>query len=109
MPPKLARRYDLYLPLYFNNGRPIAHQKFAAVEKKLLQRFDGLTSQRREFPLKGIWQGEKHLYYDEVILITALDFRVRGSSRFIAALKTNLLEEFDQLEILITETLLRVF
>ena len=40
--------------------------------------------------------------------MTVLDFRPRGSARFIAQLKQSLLTEFDQLEILITEQPLRV-
>lgn len=40
--------------------------------------------------------------------MTVLDFRQRGSGRFITALKRDLLRDFDQLEILITESSLRV-
>ena len=40
--------------------------------------------------------------------MTVLDFRRHGSTRFIAQLKGDLLREFDQLEILITEQPLRV-
>jgi hypothetical protein len=104
----LARRYDFYLPLTFNDGRTIERHKFMALEETLMDRFQGITSQRREFPFQGIWQAEKR-YYDDVILIAVLDFRPRGSSQFVSRLKKQLLEDFDQLEILITETLLRVF
>jgi hypothetical protein len=103
-----ARRYDLYLPLTYNDGRPIEDEKFDAVERRLLERFGGLTSQQRDFPLRGIWQGETRLYFDQVILMTVLDFRRRGSTRFPAQLKTALLQEFDQEALLITESPLRV-
>jgi hypothetical protein len=43
-----------------------------------------------------------------VIIMTVLDFRRQGSTRFIAGLKQDLLREFEQLEILITEHLLWV-
>ncbi len=58
--------------------------------------------------MRGVWQGESETYVDRVIVMTALDFRPRGSSRFIADLKRNLLRDFEQLEILITELSLRV-
>jgi hypothetical protein len=103
-----ARRYDIYLPLMDNAGRPIPDPVFDTLERRLVDYFGGLTSQQREFPLRGIWQGEARLYLDQVIVMTALDFRSRGSSRFIAQLKKDLLREFDQLEILITEQSLRV-
>jgi hypothetical protein len=106
--PRTARRDDWYLPLTDNHGRPIADETFDAVERRLLARFGGLTSQQRDFPLRGIWQGETRLYLDQVIVMTVLDFRPRGSARFVAQLKTTLLREFDQLEILITEAPLRV-
>lgn len=103
-----ARRYDLYLPLTDNAGRPIADAAFDAVERRLVARFGGLTSQQRDFPLRGIWQGEARLYLDQVIIMTVLDFRRQGSTRFLAQLKQDLLRDFDQLEILITEQSLRV-
>jgi len=103
-----ARRYDLYLPVTDNSGRPIADAIFDFVELRLLARFGGLTSQQRDFPLRGTWKGEGRLYLDQVIIMTALDFRRQGSARFIAQLKQALLRDFDQLEILITEQSLRV-
>ena len=106
--PRAARRYDLYLPLADNAGRPFADELFRTVQRRLLDRFGGLTSQQREFPFEGIWQNGARLYLDQVIVMTALDFRRQGSARFIAQLKQALLREFEQLEILITEQPLRV-
>jgi hypothetical protein len=106
--PRSARRYDFYLPLTHNDGRPIADEVFRAVQHRLLGRFSGLTAQQREFPLQGIWQGDARLYLDQVIIVIVLDFRRQGSTRFIAQLKQALLREFQQLEILITEQPLRV-
>jgi hypothetical protein len=96
------------LPLTDNAGQPIALDKFDAVERQLLARFSGLTAQQREFPLRGIWEGHSRLYLDQVIILTALDFQRGGSTRFIAELKKSLLREFDQLEILNTESVLKV-
>src|SRR5207249_4088549 len=81
---KAARRYDLYLPLTSNDGRPFPDDLFEDVQRRLLDRFGGLTAQQREFPLQGIWQGGTRLYLDLVIIMTALDFRREGSGRFIA-------------------------
>ena len=103
-----ARRYDLYRVLTDNSGHPIGDAVFDSVERQLLARFGGLTSQQRDFPLRGIWQGGTRLYLDQVIIMTVLDFRRQGSARFIGQLKRALLREFDQLEILITEQALRV-
>jgi hypothetical protein len=106
--PRAARRYDLYLPLADNQGRPFADELFKSVHGRLLDRFGGLTAQQRDFPLQGIWQGPTRLYLDAVVVLTVLDFRPRGSTRFLAQLKRDLLHEFEQLKILITEQPLRV-
>src|SRR5262249_36247698 len=106
--PRAARRYDLYLPLTDNDGRPFADELFRDVQRRLLARFRGLTALQRDFPLQGIWQGDTRLYLDQVIVITMLYFRRQGSTRFITQLKQVLLREFEQLEILITEQPLRV-
>lgn len=103
-----ALRYDIYLPLTDNAGRPFGDDLFREVQHRLLARFNGLTAQQREFPLQGIWHGGTRLYLDSVIIMTVLDFRRSGSTRFIASLKHDLLRDFDQLEILITEQPLRV-
>ncbi len=105
---RAARRYDFYLPLTFNDSRAIPDEHFNAVEKQLLTRFAGVTSQQRDFPLRGVWLGPSQLYLDQVIVMTALDFRRKGSAAFIARLKRELLRNFDQLAILITESLLWV-
>jgi mRNA-degrading endonuclease YafQ of YafQ-DinJ toxin-antitoxin module len=103
-----ARRYDLYLPLTDNAGRPFAEELFDGVERRLLAQFGGLTTQQRDFPLRGIWQGDRQIYLDLVIIMTVLDFRRQGSARFLGQLKQELLRSFEQLEILITEQPLRV-
>jgi hypothetical protein len=54
-----ARRYDLFLPLTYNDGRQVEDAKFDAVERRLLAQFGGLTAQQRAFPLQGIWQGRR--------------------------------------------------
>jgi len=105
---KTARRYDIFLPLADNDGQSYPTRSFDAVERRLLKHFGGVTSQQREFPLRGIWQGQTQLFFDQVIVMTALDFSRTGSKRFISALKRDLLRDFDQLEILITESSLRV-
>jgi hypothetical protein len=106
--PRSARRYDVYLPLTDNAGRPIADAVFDDVERRMMARFRGLTVQQRAFPLRGIWEDKSRQYLDLVIIMTVLDFRRQGSAGFIAQLKRDLLHEFDQLEILITEQSLRV-
>ncbi|MBM4070928.1 MAG: hypothetical protein FJ271_18560 [Planctomycetes bacterium] len=104
-----ARRYDIYLPLTYNHGGPVEDEKFNSLEMDLLAHFQGLTTQQRDFPLRGIWQGETQLYLDQVIVMTVLDFRPQGSTRFVTQRKKRLLRGFQQLELFITEASMRVF
>ena len=106
---RLAKRYDLYLPLTDNHGQNFPGRLFKSVEERLVARFGGLTAQQQRFPHRGIWQSPSQVYLDQVIILTSFDFRPKGSSRFITQLKQSLLREFDQLEILITEQSLRVY
>jgi hypothetical protein len=106
--PRSARRYDIYLPLADNEGVRFPRRKFTAVEHRLLAHFQGITAQQQQFPFQGLWQEGGKVYSDQVIVLASLDYRRARSARFIAQLKRDLLREFEQLEILITETALRV-
>jgi len=106
--PKAARRYDIYLPLNHNDGRPTDAKRFDFVEERLLERFGGVTSLHRQFPLRGIWRNDKQVFLDLVVIFTAFDYRKRGSAAFIASLKRDILHDFEQLEIMITESDLRI-
>ena len=101
------RSIDIYLPLDYNDGRPIAEAKYLTLQQELLSRFGGVTSVQRQFPLQGIWQSGANVYYDRVVVFSVMDFR-GGTQieclRYLARLKARLKKKLDQLEILITVT-----
>jgi hypothetical protein len=99
------RSIEIYLPLDYNDGRPIPDSKFVALQSELLNRFGGLTSMQRQFPLQGVWQSPTELIRDRIVVFGVMDFRSRTqleSLRYLEKLKTRLKKRFDQLEILIT-------
>jgi hypothetical protein len=99
------RSIDIYLPLDYNDGRPIPESKYVALQQELVGRFGGLTSIQRQFPLQGMWQGQSRLFHDRVVVFTAMDLRAEieiESLRYLERLKERLKRKFDQLEILIT-------
>ena len=99
------RSIDIYLPLESNDGEPIAESKFSSVQQELLERFGGVTSIQRQFPLEGVWQSASTTYYDRVVVFSVMDFRKESQLdclRFLAKLKARLKRRFDQLDILIT-------
>jgi hypothetical protein len=103
--PRPIKTIDLYLPLDYNDGRPIEVAKFMALEDELLARFGGVTSTQRLFPLRGLWQAEGELYQDRVVVFSVLDFGTGTEFeriRYLERLKARLKKKFAQLDILIT-------
>lgn len=99
------RGIEIFLPLDYNDGRPISASKFTAVQEELLARFGGVTSMQRQFPLQGAWKSGGAVYHDRVVVFTVMDFgegTQLESLRYLERLKSRLKKRFDQLEILIT-------
>jgi hypothetical protein len=99
------RSIDIYLPLDYNDGRSIEENKFLAVQQELLNRYGGVTSIQRQFPLQGLWQSGSAIFQDRVVVFTVMDFQTTTSFesiKYLERLKTRLKRRFQQLEILIT-------
>jgi hypothetical protein len=47
------RSIEIYLPLDFNDGKPIPGSNYVSIQQELLNRFGGVTSVQRHFPLQG--------------------------------------------------------
>ena len=99
------RCIEIYLPLDYNDGRPIPESKYVSLQDELLTRFGGVTSTQRQFPLQGWWRSETQLFQDRVVVFTVMDFREQTEFellRYLQRLKVRLKRKFDQREILIT-------
>lgn len=99
------RSIEIYLPLEFNDHRPIPGNKYIVLQRELLKRYGGVTSTQRQFPLEGVWQSGNEVYLDRVIVFSVMDFRDDSQAeclRHLERLKERLKKSFDQLEILIT-------
>jgi hypothetical protein len=81
------------------------------VERELFSRFGGLTSIRRDFPLRGIWGNETTVYEDEIIILTVVDFSddIEETEQFITDYKEILKIRFEQEEIFITGQNLTIY
>src|SRR3954453_21398565 len=99
------RSIEFYLPLDYNTGEPIPESKYVALQQELLNRFGGVTSVQRQFPLQGVWQSGPDIYHDRVVVFSVMDFREETQLQclhYLERLKGRLKRRFDQLEILIT-------
>ena len=95
------KEYDLFVPLYYNDGSPVEARKFQELQNRLLEHFDGLTYFPQ--PNKGFWKQANITYRDEIVIYRVLATKVRMARRFLLQLKDELKKEFKQENILVVE------
>ncbi|HEY7712297.1 MAG TPA: hypothetical protein VIG57_19960, partial [Candidatus Entotheonella sp.] len=93
--------YDLFVPLYYNDGRQIEPQKFQDLQTQLLDQFGGLTFFPQ--PNEGFWTIAGITYRDEIVIYRVIASDEPDARRFLSELKEQLKAMFQQEEILIVE------
>lgn len=95
------KEYDIFVPLFYNNGSPIEPTKFQELQGGLLERFEGLTY----FPQanQGFWKFGNITYRDEIVIYRVISQDSAASREYLGKLKEHLKQEFQQLDILIIE------
>jgi hypothetical protein len=96
-----VKEYDIFIPLHYNDGRPIEPAKFQNLQSRLLERFEGLTYFPQ--PNQGFWRFGDITYRDEIVIFRVISREASGSRAFLAEPKEDLRKEFRQEEILIIE------
>ena len=101
------RNIEIYLPLDFNDGRPIPESKYVSLLAGVVEPFRrcnigpaALSAARR----LAIWPD---IYHDRVVVFSVMDFREETQLeclRYLARLKSRLKKKLEQLEVLITVT-----
>lgn len=95
------KEYELFLPLTYNDGRPIEPVKFRILQARLLEYFNGVTFFPQ--PSQGQWRMGGVTYSDEIVIYRVVASDLRAARRFFKQLKTELLSTFEQEEVLILE------
>ena len=95
------KEYDIFIPLYYNDGTPIGTDKFQDVQSRLLERFEGLTYFPQ--PNQGFWKFGDMTYRDEIVIYRVISQDSTGARDFLTGLKEHLKKELRQQEILIIE------
>jgi hypothetical protein len=96
-----VKEYDLFVPLYYNDGRQVEPEKFQDVQQQLLEHFGGLTFFPQ--PNEGFWTVAGITYRDEIVIYRVITSDEQEARRFLSQLKARLKEAFQQEEILIVE------
>lgn len=95
------KEYDIFVPLYYNDGTAIESAKFQELQARLLERFEGLTYFPQ--PNQGFWKFGNMTYRDEIVIYRIISQDSVASRDFLATLKEHLKRQFHQQEILIIE------
>ena len=95
------KEYDIFVPLYYNDGTPIESPKFQHLQALLLERFEGLTYFPQ--PNQGLWKFGNMTYRDDIVIYRVISQNRATSRDFLANLKNHLKKEFHQEELLIIE------
>ena len=93
-------RFEILLPLFYNDGRPIEREKFLQTDDELVQGF-GATS-TDTIVVRGRWVYQSTVYHDQLIRVR-LDIEDNHENwKAVRAIKEVLKARFEQQEIWIT-------
>jgi hypothetical protein len=95
------KEYDLFIPLFYNDGKRVESRKFKALRDRLPEHFDGLTIFPQ--PNVGFRKIGKRTYRDQIVIYRVIAAESRSTRRFLSELKKDLEQEFKQEEVLIIE------
>ncbi|MBI4552266.1 MAG: hypothetical protein HY710_08385 [Candidatus Latescibacteria bacterium] len=93
-------RFELLLPLYYNDGRPIEEEKFVETDEELVQAF-GATSTETVI-VSGRWVYQSTLYEDRLIRVRIDTADTPENRTFFRQYKETLKTRFAQEDIWIT-------
>src|SRR5258705_13796913 len=93
-------RYEILLPLFYNDGRAIEPEKFLATDDDLIAAF-GATS-TDQVTVRGRWKYQSTVYSDQLIRVRVDVPDAPENQDAMRGLKETLKARFDQLDIWIT-------
>ena len=94
---KAFRRFEVLLPLKFNDGQPVPDEWIGEVLVELRQRFGAVSLETQV--IRGQWQHEGQTYYDDIarVFLDAPD--LPEHSQFFTDLKERPKAKFQQFDI----------
>ena len=97
---KSYRRYEILLPLKFNDGQPIPDTLIAAALLEIQSRFGAISSETQV--IQGAWSHLGQVYRDDLVRVFVDVEDVPAAREFFEAFKEQLKQQFQQLDIWIT-------
>jgi hypothetical protein len=94
------RRFEILLPLQFNDGSAVPDELIADTILELRQQFGAVSCETQR--IRGIWTQEADVYRDELVRLFVDTHDSASSKQFFIDFKTRLKSRFQQLEIWMT-------
>jgi hypothetical protein len=94
------RRFEVLLPLRFNDGGPVPNELIADTILELREKFGAVSCETQT--IHGVWSHEGNVFRDELIRVFVDAPDTETSRRFFLELKQRLKARFDQLDIWMT-------
>jgi len=95
-----SRRFEILLPLRFNNGQAVPDTLLVDVVQELERHFGSVSSETQI--IRGVWQHEGVSIRDELVRVFVDVPDLQEHREFFLAFKERLKQLFGQLEIWIT-------
>jgi hypothetical protein len=94
------RRFEILLPLRFNDGTPVPNELIAQTLFELEQRFGAVSSETQT--IQGLWQHQGQTYRDDLTRIFVDVPDASETIDFFRQLKETLKQRFQQIDIWMT-------
>lgn len=94
------RRYEILLPLRFNDGQPVPSEFVADTLIKLREHFGAVSWESQT--IQGQWQHEGIIYRDDLVRVFVDVADTPENRRFFTQLKEHIKTQFQQLDIWLT-------
>ena len=94
------RRFELLLPLRFNDGQSVPHELIADSLLEIRERFGSVSSESQS--TQGTWIHEGQVYRDDLVRIYADVPEIPENREFFSEFKERLKLRFQQIDIWMT-------
>jgi len=101
------KKYEIYLPLKYNDGSEIEAEKIKQIREDLIAVFGALTVSSQSAPYQGSWKYGGVDFIDDIIKIEIIAGSDRKTERFFKEFKERLKRLLKQIDILITAQTIR--
>lgn len=96
------QKYEIYLPLKYNDGREIEPAKIKQIREELIAVFGAITVSALSAPFQGTWRYGGVQFIDDVIKVEVIVAGDLATNRFFRKYKQHLKRLLHQFDILIT-------